>query len=329
MIYLGVDISKQKFDVCLLPEGSSGKKKSKVFKNAPGADRELKTWLLRQKCDPAQVTVVMEATSVYHENLAFALHHDSTVTVCMANPQRVREFARGMGILTKNDTVDAFVLACYGELKQPEPWVPPAPEVRKLRALLRRRDALQEDVQRTLNRLEKALSTQTPREVITSLKRTRQWLQKELERIEQLIADHINNHPGLKEDLDLLKSIKCVKDKTGQMMLAVLRAGEFRSASQVAAYLGLVPVERSSGSSVWHRPRMSKAGPPEVRAKLYVAALSAIRYNAQGKALYERLLARGTAKKAAVGAVMRKLVHLCYGVLKTRQPWDANYAATA
>lgn len=329
MIYLGIDVSKLKLNVCLLPEGSKAKKKNKVFDNTPGAHRELTTWLSKQKCDPAQVVAVMEATSVYHEDLAFGLHDNSPVTVCMANPQRAREFARGMGILTKNDTVDAFVLACYGELKQPAAWVPPAPEVRKLRALLRRRDALQEDVQRTANRQEKALSSQTPKEVTASLKRTRQWLQKELERLERLIKDHTDNHPGLKEDLELLKSIKGISDKTGQLMLAVLRSGEFRSASQVAAYLGVVPVEKSSGSSVWQRPRMSKTGPSEVRAKLYLASLSAIRYNAQTKKVYDRLVAKGKAKKSAIGAVMRKLVHLCYGVLKTHLPWDENYAATA
>ncbi|EHE7706820.1 IS110 family transposase, partial [Salmonella enterica subsp. enterica serovar Infantis] len=102
-------------------------------------------WLNAQKCVPESVTVVLEATGIYHENLAYGLH-EAGVSVCMANPCRVREFAHGMDILNKNDAVDAFVLACYGELKSPAVWVPPSPEVRKLRALLRQRDALREDV---------------------------------------------------------------------------------------------------------------------------------------------------------------------------------------
>ncbi|EBB7140643.1 IS110 family transposase, partial [Salmonella enterica] len=248
---------------------------------------------------------------------------------CMANPCRVREFAHGMDILNKNDAVDAFVLACYGELKPPAVWVPPSPEVRKLRALLRQRDALREDVQRTVNRLEKANSTSTPQEVIRSLERTKSWLNEELARIEKLITDHTDNDPGLKADLDLLKSIKGVKDQVGREMLALLKDGTFKSASQVAAYLGLTPVEKTSGSSVRGRPHMSKTGPSGVRAKLYVAALTASRWNKQAKAIYERLVAKGKAKKAALGAVMRKLVHLCFGVLKTRLPWDENYVATA
>lgn len=328
MFTLGIDVSKNKIDICLLIAGTRGKKKHKVLTNEPGVARTVIDWLEAQKCSPQSVTVVLEATGIYHENLAYGLH-EAGVRVCMANPHRVREFACGMDILTKNDTVDAFVLACYGELKHPDAWVPPSPEVRKLRALLRQRDALKDDVQRTVNRLEKAHSTSTPQEVIHSLERTHSWLSDELTRIEKLIADHTDNDPGLKADLDLLKSIKGVKDQVGREMLALLKDGTFRSASQVAAYLGLTPVEKTSGSSVRGRAHMSKTGPSGLRAKLYVASLSASRWNKQAKSIYERLVAKGKAKKAALGAVMRKLVHLCFGVLKTRLPWDENYEATA
>lgn len=328
MSVLGIDVSKNKVDVCLLCDGVKGKKKHKVFTNEPAVANKVIDWLSTQKCPSDSVTIVLEATGIYHENLAWGLH-EAGVTVCMANPHRVREFARGMDILNKNDEVDAYVLACYGELKHPKVWVPPSPEVRKLRALLRQRDALKEDVQRTANRLEKAQSTATPQEVIGSLKRTYRWLNEELERVEKLITDHTDNDPGLKADLELLKSIKCVKDQVGREMLALLKDGTFSSASQVVAYLGIAPVEKTSGSSVRGRAHMSKTGPSGVRAKLYTAALGAIRWNKPAKAKYERLVARGKAKKAALGAVMRKLVHMCFGVLKTRQMWDENYEATA
>ncbi|ECJ6179084.1 IS110 family transposase, partial [Salmonella enterica subsp. enterica serovar Emek] len=171
MCTLGIDVSKNKIDLCLLTAGPGGKKKHKVLTNEPAVARKVIDWLNAQKCVPESVTVVLEATGIYHENLAYGLH-EAGVSVCMANPCRVREFAHGMDILNKNDAVDAFVLACYGELKSPAVWVPPSPEVRKLRALLRQRDALREDVQRTVNRLEKANSTSTPQEVIRSLERT-------------------------------------------------------------------------------------------------------------------------------------------------------------
>lgn len=109
-------------------------------------------------------------------------------------------------------------------------------------------------------------------------------------------------------------------------MLSVMHSHRFNTAEQLAAYLGLVPVERQSGTSVLGRARLSKAGPARIRAVLYMAAVVATRFNPHVKAVYERLLAKGKAKMAAIGAAMRKLVHLCFGVLKTRKPYQAEYA---
>jgi transposase len=109
-------------------------------------------------------------------------------------------------------------------------------------------------------------------------------------------------------------------------MLAVMHSHDFGSAEQLAAYLGLVPVERQSGSSVLGRARLSKAGPARIRAVLYMAAVVATRCNPHVKAVYDRLLARGKSKMSALGAAMRKLVHLCFGVLKTRQSYQRDCA---
>ena len=111
-------------------------------------------------------------------------------------------------------------------------------------------------------------------------------------------------------------------------MLAVLHSRHFHTAEQVAPYLGLVPVEHQSGPSIQRRPRLSKAGNPRLRASLYMAAVVAIRHNPHIKILYERLTATGNTKLAALGAAMRKLVHRCFGVLKTRQPYQADYAGS-
>ena len=114
--------------------------------------------------------------------------------------------------------------------------------------------------------------------------------------------------------------------QTGSNLLAIVHSYHFDSAEQLAAYLGLVPVERQSGSSIRGRARLSKAGPARIRAVLYMAAVVATKYNPHVKAVYDRLLAKGKAKMAAIGAAMRKLVHLCFGVLKTRMPYQADYA---
>jgi transposase len=111
-------------------------------------------------------------------------------------------------------------------------------------------------------------------------------------------------------------------------MLAVVHNHHFQSAEHLAAYRGLVPVERQSGSAILGRPRLSKAGPARVRAMLYMAAIVATQHNPHIKALYQRLQDRGKTKMSALGAAMRKLVHLCFGVLKTRLPYQANYAVS-
>ena len=108
-------------------------------------------------------------------------------------------------------------------------------------------------------------------------------------------------------------------------MLVILRSHHFDTAEQVAAFLGVVPIEKYSGTSVRGRPRLSKIGPPKIRAKLYLASLCGLRFNPVMKAMYERLCLRGKAKMCATGALMRKLVHWCFGVLRTQLPFDADY----
>lgn len=111
-------------------------------------------------------------------------------------------------------------------------------------------------------------------------------------------------------------------------MLVILRSHRFDTAEQAAAFLGVVPVEKSSGTSVRGLSRLSKIGSPEIRAKLYLASLCGLRFNPAMKAMYERLCQRGKAKMCAIGALMRKLVHWCYGVLHTQQPFDAEYRSS-
>ena len=194
---------------------------------------------------------------------------------------------------------------------------------------LARRLAIAQDLRREQNRLEKADSTDTPALIHQSLNNSIAFLTAQLAKLQQDIDEHIDRHPDLKDDLKLLVSIPAVGQQVGSNLLSVMHCHHFDTAEQLAAYLGLVPVERQSGSSVLGRPRLSKAGPARVRAVLYMAAVVATRHNPHVKALYERLLAKGKAKMAALGAAMRKLVHLCFGVLKTRKPYQANYTVLA
>jgi transposase len=324
MRYLGMDVAKAKLDCLLLnEEGDKGKSKS-ITNSRPGI-ADLLVWIGKQHISPNELHVVMDATGVYHEQAALALA-DAGVTVSIVNPAQVKDFGRGLAVRTKTDGMDSYVLARYGALLKPAAWTPPAPEARMLQALLARRDAIAQDLQRERNRQEKADATDTPMLIRQSLVDSIEFLSKQLAQLQRDIEQHIDRHPGLKDDLALLQSIPAVGPQVGNNMLAVMHSHDFGSAEQLAAYLGLVPVERQSGSSVLGRAKLSKAGPARIRAVLYMAAVVATRCNPHVKAVYDRLLARGKSKMSALGAAMRKLVHLCFGVLKTRQPYQHDYA---
>lgn len=161
-----------------------GRIRTKKIKNDSSAAANILRWLRLQHCGPDDVHLIMEATGVYHEQLALSLHQAGAY-VSLANPHRSRDFARGMGILTKTDKVDAYMLACYALLKKPHRWLPPSAEVRHLSALIRRRDALLSDAVREENRLEKYLSTQTPSDVVSSCLRMVRLLREEVKTMEQ------------------------------------------------------------------------------------------------------------------------------------------------
>lgn len=327
MIQLGIDVGKNKIDLCLRAESPDGRRKTKVLTNGSDIAEEVLEWLVQKKVNPSDVQVVMEPTGTYHEYLAYGLY-ERAVRVVIANPARVRAFAQGMGILTKNDTVDADVLARYGALRQPDAWQPPSPAIRELKALISRRNALVHDVRREQNRLEKLESTRCSSLVDASVRKMLGALNDELEAVGKLINGHINNYPDLKRDMAYLTSVTGIGPSTGSTMLAVLRGNHFSSAEQAASWLGVIPKEKRSGSSVHGRTRMSKSGPPEVRAKLFMSAMVAVKHSVYFRTFYERLILGGKAKMSALGGVMRKLVHVCYGVLMKQQKYDENYLAT-
>jgi transposase len=328
MFYLGMDVAKAKLDCCLLLDEASGKRKIKVVKNTPSGIVDLLAWVAKQNVSLETLHIVMEATGIYHEQAAMALA-DVGVMVSIINPAQVKDFGRGLAVRTKTDGVDSVVLARYGALLKPKAWVPPPQEARVLQALLVRREAIAQDLQRERNRREKAGATDTPALIHKSLEESIGFLAKQLAQLQKDIDEHIDKHANLQKDRALLQSIPAIGPQVGSNILSVMHNHDFGSAEQLAAYLGLVPVERQSGSSVLGRARMSKAGPARIRAVLYMAAVVGTRCNPHVKAVYERLLARGKSKMSSLGAAMRKLLHLCFGVLKTQQPYQHDYLKNA
>jgi transposase len=327
MKYLGMDVSKDKLDCCLLRDAAETKRKTKVVANSPSGLATFLSFVEKEGIPPDELHVIMEGTGVYHQLAAETLC-DAGMTVSIANPAQVKDFGRGMAVRTKNDTKDSFVLARYGALLKPAPWTPP-PAARQLQAYVAREDAIKKDIEREQNRKEKSVVGRAPEDVLASIDETIEFLNAQLKAIRKKIDSHIDKHPDLKDDMKLLTSIPGVGPETGHHMLSVMHTHQFRSAEQLAAYLGLVPVERQSGTSLHARPRLSKAGPKRLRAALYMPAVSALQWNPHIRALKERLAAKGKSPMAIVGAAMRKLVHLCFGVLKTRKKYSPEHAQLA
>ena len=313
--YVGIDVSKKKIDCLWLRDPQTLKVKSKVFPNQQSGFEQLLTWMEKTLSPQAeQIHVIMEATGVYHEALAHALF-DHGIRVSIVNPAFVHDFAKGLGLRNKTDQQDAKLLARYGAMTSPALWQPAAPEIRELKALLSRLDAVEKDLRRERNREEKALVSASSEAVLQSIRTIVEQLKQEVERLRETIDDHINRHPELKADRELLESIPAIGQVMSREMIGLLRSRQFTSASQAAAFVGLVPRQCESGQ--WRgQTRMSKNGNSRLRAKLYLAAVVATRYNPDIQAQYHRLLKAGKSKMQALGAAMRKLLQICFGVLK-------------
>jgi transposase len=197
-------------------------------------------------------------------------------------------------------------------------WTPPAPEVRALQALVSRLEALHQMHTQEENRL----ATAQPL-IRGSIEKIIGLLDAEIAALKQQIRDHIDGHPGLREQARLLESIPGVGAATIAQLLAVLGdLTRFKSARQLAAFLGLTPRQRQSGSSVLGKTRMAKMGHSQLRKALFFPAIVATRFNPLVRAFAQRLAQTGKSKMAIVGAAMRKLVHIIFGVLKSGRPFD-------
>lgn len=318
---LGVDVAKLKFNVCLIRE--DGRLKHRVFANNETGFTQLCEWL--KKNHVSQVHACLEATGTYSEALATYLY-DSTHQVSLVNPAAIKAYAGAQLSRTKTDRVDAELIARFCRTQRPQLWTPATPEVRQLQALVRRLDALIEMHTMESNRLSSGPSTPEVRASIESLI---SHLEEQIARTEKLIRKHISNHPQLKADRDLLLSIPGLGQATVARLMSEINFHRYENARQVAAFAGLVPRLRESGKSVRGRARLSKMGTPRISHALYFPAITALRCNPVIKEWAAGLRERGKCEMQIIGAVMRKLVHLAFGVLKSGKPYDPLHAQNA
>lgn len=327
---IGIDVSKATLDCAYLRDPDQNKAKRKSCQNEVDCFESLITWAEAFSGLPCQsLAFVIEPTNIYHEQLVQFLHSKGT-TVYLVNPGRVRKFAEGIGILSKNDVIDADLLARYGLMAKNLIVFEPAPqEVNDLRSLLNRLDVLEKNLRRELNRQEKAGKSLTfhrleQQSITRSVKRHK----AEIIAFQNAARECVNASLWLRRGVELLSTVPGIGEKTAWMMIVILSSRQFKSAAEVASFLGLNPIEKRSGKSEYRKPRLSKSGSSHYRQALYFPAMVASRRNPDVQALYERLVGAGKPKRCALGAAMRKLVHICYGVYKNQQPYQPQASLT-
>lgn len=314
---IGIDIAKSKFHIAAC---AGSRIKSKVFANNTEGFAELIHWLAGQGIERA--ACAMEATGTYYEALATFLA-EAGFTVFVVNPARIKAYAQSSMSRSKTDKADARTIVQFllSRSERLHPWQPLPKELRTLRDLVRRLEALKDLRQQEANRVE----TASDPHVLASLKIVIDTLDEQIAEIERRIRQHFDDHPGLKTQRELLESIPGLGETTVRTLLAELPFHRFECAAQAAAFAGTTPALFESGSSVRGRPRMSQVGCARLRRALYFPAIAASRHNPPLRQFYQRLLAAGKSKMAALGAVMRKLIHVAYGVLSSGQPFNPDF----
>jgi transposase len=319
--YAGIEVSAEQLIVALRREGKL--KPLRSFPNSPGGHKAIVRYLARPG---RQVRACLESTGVYGLDLALALHAAAGIEVMVANPRAVRHFAQALMQRSKNDRLDALVILEFATRMPFQAWQPPSPAARHLCALARRLEALTELCAAEKNRLHAAGATQTlPRIIRQDLEGSLRFHERAMQRLKKEALKVIAQEPELQRKLELLLSMRGVKETSAlQILAAVAVLSPDLDVRQWVAYAGLDPREYNSGSSVHKKTRISKAGNRHLRRALYMPALVAVRRERHFRAYYEHLLARGKTKMQALVVVMRKLLHAVYGMFRHQLPFDGG-----
>jgi transposase len=314
---VGIDISKKTFDVALL---KGDRPKNGKFKNTPDGFTMFARWLRKEEAEG--VHVCMEATWIYGENLATYLH-DAGYVVSVVNPAKIKGFAQSELTRTKTDKADAGLIARFCRAMRPEPWQPPAPKTRRLLALVRRLDELNGMLNQEQNRFDTADDIVKP-----SIAEVIKMLEERIAQLRRLIREYIDNDPDLRARRDLIETIPGIGPATSAMVLAEFGdVARFQNAKCMASFCGLTPRHRQSGTSVRGKSTLSKTGSARIRKALYLPAVVAMSHNPLVRAFSLRLKENGKCTMVIIAAVMRKLIHIIYGVLKNGRPFNPQIAA--
>lgn len=284
-IILGIDISKLTFDVALL---NDDKVKTKKFTNTSKGFSELKQWLKNNEID--SVHACMEATGGYESKLAQYLY-DNNFKVSVINPARIKGFSMSKLSRVKTDKADSELIAQFCQAMQPDLWKPTPLNIQELQQWVRRLDSLIANKNQENNRLDGASEV-----VAINISTHIEFLDKQIQEVEELISNNIKGHQDLNDKSKLLNSIPGIGEKTIAIILAFLTVENFDSAKQVVAFVGLNPKPKQSGSSVLGAGRISKTGDADLRKAFYMPAIVSLRFNPIIKGFAERLSSVGKLK---------------------------------
>jgi len=305
--FIGIDVSKDRLDVHVRPSGEAF---------AVARDGEGLAALIERlgKLDP--FLIVLEATGGFEQTVAAALAA-GRLPLVVVNPRQIRDFARATGQLAKTDALDAKAIACFAEKIRPEPRPIPDAQARALGELVLRRRQIIDMTTAERNRRRQL----TTRRLIKGVDRLLAALQTELSELEREIGDTIRGTPAWRERDELLKSVPGVGDVVSRTLIADLPELGGLDRKQIAALVGVAPLNRDSGKM--RGRRTTWGGRAKVRAALYMAALVASRCNPVLRAFYQRLLQAGKPKKLALTAVMRKLLTILNAMVRDNKRWQS------
>jgi len=302
--FVGIDVSSVRLDVAQLGGASHS------FANDDEGIAALCDWLKLRPCE----RIVMEATGGY-EAVAASTLVSVGLPACVVNPARVRDFARASGVLAKTDAIDARVLAQFAYQMRPELRPMKSEEAQELTAVVARRRELVQMRDAETNRLRLA-STAVRKDIETHIA----WLKARIKETSRELRRRIKAHAGWQITDRLVQSVAGAADVLSATVIALLPELGQPSGRRIAALIGIAPFNNDSGRRKGHR--QIKGGRTEVRNVLYMASLSAIRYNPAIKRTYQRLVAAGKPKKVALTACMRKLLLILNAVIRDQTPWD-------
>jgi transposase len=310
--FVGIDVSKARLDVAVRPSGAS-----ESFLNDAAGIKELV-----KRLEEIQATlIVLEATGGVERGVTRALA-SAELPVVVVNPRQVRDFAKATGQLAKTDHIDAVVLARFAEAVRPA--VRPLPDeiTLELRALIARRRQITEMIVAENNRLG-GVSKAVKKRIDAHIR----WLEAELGRADKDLDQSIRHSPIWQENQDLLRTVPGIGPVVSRSLIAELPELGKLNRKQIAALVGVAPLNRDSGTlrgrrSIW-------GGRAAVRAVLYMAALVASRHNGVIRAFYQRLRSAGKAPKVALVACMRKLLTILNAMIKHKTRWSESSLQTS